>query len=54
MQKNRACDDLKVVSKAEVIRLAKWEGKNVHLAALMDLCHPKNPALDKKSDIYKD
>ena len=33
---------------AEVTRRAKVEGKKVHFATLMDLCHLKNSELENK------
>ena len=55
---------VQVTSQAEVIRGAKLEGKKVHFATLMDLCHLKNSALEKnpkyigkvvlRGDIVKD
>ena len=44
----RAWDESKVTSKVEVKRKAKLEGKKVHFATLMDLCHLKNSELEKQ------
>ena len=42
LQKLPAWDESNVSSKTEVIRRAQREGKKVHSATLMDLCHLKN------------
>ena len=42
-----------MTSKTEVIRKATSEGKKVHFATLMDLCHLKNPELEKKFQRHK-
>ena len=43
----------KVRNKREVIDEAKKEGKTVHFASLMDLCHLKNSELEPKFQKYK-
>ena len=54
LQKLPAWDECKVTCKAEVIRQAKLEGKQVFfIATLMDLCHLKNSELEKQFQRYK-
>ena len=43
----------KVRNKNEVIAEARNEGKTVHFASLMDLCHLKNSELDPQFQKYK-
>ena len=40
---------MKVRPKSDVIRQAKKDGKTIHFASLMDLCHLKNVGLAKLS-----
>ena len=42
-----------MTSKAEVIRKAKLDGKTVHFAQSMDLCHLKNSELEKQFQKYR-
>ena len=49
-----AWDVKKVRSKSEVVRQAKIEGKPVHFANLMDLCHLRNAELEKHFQTYKE
>ena len=46
-------DVKKARSKSEVYRQAKMEGKTVHFANLMDLCHMKKAELAKHLQKYK-
>ena len=43
----------KVRSKLEVIDESKDEGRKVHCATLMDICHLKNAELEAKHQKYK-
>ena len=43
----------KVGNKREVIAEARNEGRKVHFAALMDICHLKNSELEQKFQKYK-
>ena len=43
----------KVRNKNEVIDEAMKEGKTLHFASLMDICHPKNLELEPKIQKYK-
>ena len=47
------CQLTKVRNKREVIAEAREEGKTVHFASLMDLCHLKNSELEPKFQKYK-
>ena len=53
LEKIRAWDLTKVRSKKEVIDEARKEGRKVHFASLMDLCHLKNVELETKHQKYK-
>ena len=44
---------MKVRNKSEVIDEARKEGRKVHFASLMDICHLKNAELEAKHQIYK-
>ena len=46
------CQLTKVRNKREVIAEARKEGKTVHFASLMDLCHLKNSELEPKFQKY--
>ena len=46
-------DETKVRNKSEVIDEARKEGRKVHFASLMDLCHLKNAELETKHQKYK-
>ena len=48
MQKRPPWAESKVTSKVEVIQRTKLEGKKVHVATLMDVCHLKNSEMEKK------
>ena len=48
-----AWDESKVTSKVEVICQAKFEGKKVHFATLMDLCHFKKSELEKVREVLR-
>ena len=48
-----ALDFRKVKSKKDVILEAQRDKKNVHFAALMDICHLKNSELEPKLQKYK-
>ena len=48
-----ACDIKKARSKSEVVRQAKKDGKTVHCANLMNLCHLKNAELPKHLQKFK-
>ena len=43
LQKIQAWQLTKVRNKNEVMAEARNEGRNAHIASLMDLCHLKNP-----------
>ena len=43
----------KVRNKKEVIDEARNEGRKIHFASLMDLCHLKNSELEPKFQKYK-
>ena len=43
----------KVRNKKEVIDEARNEGRKIHVASLMDLCHLKNSELEPKFQKYK-
>ena len=43
----------KVRNKKEVIDVARKEGKTVHFASLVDICHLKNSELEPKFQKYK-
>ena len=43
----------KVKNKDEVIAEARKEGRTVHFASLMDLCHLKNSELEQQFQKYK-
>ena len=43
----------KVWSKREVIQEAQKEGRTLHFATLMHICHLKNSELDQKFQKYK-
>ena len=53
LEKIPAWDLTKVRSKSEVIDEARKEGRKVHFASLMDLCHLKNAELEAKHQKYK-
>ena len=46
-------DDEKSGGKREVIQEADREGKTVHFATLMDICHLKNAELEPQLQKYK-
>ena len=48
-----AWDKTKVRNKSDVIDEARKEGRKVHFASLMDLCHLKNAELETKHQKYK-
>ena len=53
LEKIPAWDKTKVRSKKEVIDEARKEGRKVHFASLMDICHLKNTELETKHQKYK-
>ena len=53
LEKIPAWDLTKVRSKKEVIDEARKEGRQVHFASLVDLCHLKNAELETKHQKYK-
>ena len=53
LEKISAWNLTKVRSKKEVIDEARKEGRKVHFATLMDLCHLKNAELAAKHQKYK-
>ena len=53
MEKILAWQVTKVRNKKEVIEEARNEGKTVHFASLMDLCHLKNSELEPQHQKYK-
>ena len=53
LEKIPASDKTKVRNKSEVINEARKEGRKVHFASLMDLCHLKNAILEAKHQKYK-
>ena len=53
LEKIPAWDKTKVRNKSEVIDEARKEGRKVHFASLMDLCHLKNAELERKHQRYK-
>ena len=48
LEKIPAWDKTKVRNKSDVIDEARKEGRKVHFASLMDLCHLKNAELEAK------
>ena len=48
-EKKPAWQSTKVRNKKEVIAEARNEGKTVHFASLMDICHLKNSELESKN-----
>ena len=53
LEKILAWDRTRVRNKSEVINEARKEGRKVHFASLMDLCHLKNAELETKHQKYK-
>ena len=53
LQKIPAWQLMKVRNKKDVIDEARKEGKTVHFASLMDVCHLKNAELEAKHQKYK-
>ena len=53
LEKIPAWDKTKVRNKSEVIDEASKEGRKVHFASLMTLCHLKNAELETKHQKYK-
>ena len=53
LEKIPTWDLVKVISKKEVIDEARKEGRKVHFATLMDLCHLKNAELETKHQKHK-
>ena len=53
LEKIPARDKTKVRIKSEVIDEARKEGRKVHFASLMDICHLKNAELEAKHQKYK-
>ena len=53
LEKIPAWDKTKVRNKSEVIGEARKEGRKVHFASLMDICHLKNAELETKHRKYK-
>ena len=53
LEKIPAWDITKVRNKSDVIDEARKEGRKVHFASLMDLCHLKNAELETKHTKYK-
>ena len=53
LEKIPAWDKTKVRNKSEVSDEARREGRKVHFASLMDLCHLKNAELETKHQKYK-
>ena len=53
LEKIPAWDKTKVRNKSEVIDEARKEGRKVHFASLMDICHLKNAELETKHQKYK-
>ena len=52
-EKIPAWDLTKVRNKSDVIDEARKEGRKVHFASLMDICHLKNAELEAKHQKYK-
>ena len=48
LEKIPAWDQTKVRNKSDLIDEARKEGRKVHFASLMDLCHLKNAELETK------
>ena len=53
MEKAPAWQLTKVRNKKEVIDAARYKGRKVHFASLMDLCHLKNSELEPQFQKYK-
>ena len=53
LEKIPAWDKTKVRNKSEVIDEARKEGRKVHFASLMDICHVKNTELEATHQKYK-
>ena len=53
LEKIPAWDKTKVRNKSDVIDDARKEGRKVHFASLMDICHLKNAELETKHQKYK-
>ena len=53
LEKIPAWNLTKVKNKTEVIAKARKEGKTVHFASSMDLCHLKNSELEPRFQKYK-
>ena len=54
LQKMPAWQMTKVRSKREVIQEAQQEGRTVHFATLMDVCHLKNSEAEQKFQKYNE
>ena len=52
LEKIPAWNKRKVRNKSDVIDKARKEGRKVHFASLMDLCHLKNAELETKHQKY--
>ena len=53
LEKIPAWDITKVRNKSELIDEARKEGRKVHFASLLDMCHLKNAKLETKNQKYK-
>ena len=53
LEKIPAWDITKVRNKSEVIDDARTQGRKVHFASLMDICHWKNAELETRHQKYK-